>query len=260
MNKGIQFNSWALFFMSLSLLILSLQVQAESEEQYYITPELQLGLHTKASMESPVKLLISSGMAVKVIKVEKEFSLIKTETGSEGWVKNQFLTNETPAVLQVVEMKEALQRAQDLMKARLKNDTEKASVEDATQNSQLSNDEKAAYEETIAELKDEIKAWEQLDHQDKVAQQAQAEKANQILKEKLAMIASVAIGQDVDASQFDLATEGELPQLRTKPPETFLKIIKKNYILMLMIMGLSFLLGIFLMDLVNRRRHGGYRI
>ena len=265
--KGLKLSSRLLYLLLVGALLSPLHAQAETEiaGQHYISPRLQLGLHTQASLESPIKVLISSGMAVKVIKTEAEFSLIKTTEGAEGWVKSKFLSTEEPAELKLGKMQAALQRAEQLLKDRLQDEAAgKTSVPPSEtapgMNASLSDEEKAAYEETISGLKEEIKAWEQLDRQDKQAIQVQAEKNNQLLKEKLAMIASVAIGQDVDTSQFDLTTRGELPEIISKSKQTFLKIIKKNYILLLMISGLSFFLGIFIMDVITRKRHGGYRI
>ncbi len=265
--KGLKLSSRLLYLLLASALFSPLQTQAETEitQQHYISPRLQLGLHTQASLDSPIKVLISSGKAVEVIKTEEQFSLIKTTEGVEGWVKSKFLSTEEPAELKIEKMRSALQRAQQSLKDRLQDEaagktSEIPSETDSGMNTSLSDEEKAAYEGIIAGLKEELKAWEQLDRQDKQALQEQAEKKNQILKEKLAMIASVAIGQDVDTSQFNLTTQGELPEIVSKTKQTFLKIIKKNYLLLLMISGLSFFLGIFVMDVIIRKRHGGYRI
>lgn len=230
---------------------------SQNKEQHYISPRLQLGLHTKASLDSPIKELISSGTAVSVIKTDKEYSQIKTAEGIEGWVKSKFITVEEPAALKVEKMQTALQKAKQTMLAQL---NEKTPVENQPVENQLMSNEKIAYEETIAKLEEELNAWEQLDRQDKLALEEQAGKANRILKEKLAMIASVAIGQDVDTSHMELQTRGELPELISQSKQNFLLKIKENYILLLMVSGLSFFLGIFIVDLINRKRHGGYRI
>lgn len=255
--KGLKLSTLLLYLLSANALFAPIQVQAQ--EQQYISPRLQLGLHTQASLDSPIKELISSGTAVEVIKIDNEFSQIKTLEGTDGWVKSKFLTVEEPAILKVEKMQDALQRAQQFMKDRLQ-DEQAGKIAASTSENQLSADEKAVYEETISGLKEELKAWEQLDRQDKQAQEEQLEKNNQLLKEKLAMIASVAIGQDVDTSHFDLTTRGELPEIESKMKQTILKIVKKNYLLLLIVAGGGFILGLFLMDLINRRRHGGYRI
>lgn len=269
--KGLRLSS-LLLCLILSATLFSTALAAETskntQEQHYISPRLQLGLHTKASLDSPIKVLISSGMMVEVLKSEKEFSKIKTEKGVEGWVKSKFITQEEPAIVKVEKMKLALQKAQQLLKERLQaEETNNKTLPDSVvqkevteASGQLSSEEKRMYEETIEGLKEEIKAWEQLDRQDKQAQKELAEKHNRLLKEKLAMIASVAIGENVDASRFNLSVKGELPEIQSETQQTFIKTINKNYLLLLMVSGLSFLLGLFVMDVINRRRHGGYRI
>lgn len=276
MNQEIKYKGIKLITLILCVLLTTnFFISAQAESNHYISPRLQLGLHTKATLDSPIKILISSGMAVEVLKTDKEFSKIKTPKGAEGWVKSKFLTEEEPAELKVKKMQEALKRAQDSLKQRLENKDEKLdcpavettvcpevadTATDTSTDIQAFDKERAGYKETISNLKEELKAWEQLDRQDKLAQKEQAEKNNRVLKEKLAMIASVAIGEDVDASRFDLSVRGELPEIQSNPNQTLIMILKKNYLLVLMVAGLSFLLGIFIMDLVNRKRHGGYRI
>lgn len=274
MNWEIKFkmpklNTWLLLSMvSVSLLFTAVQAEpVVPPTQQYISPRLQLGIHTQASIDSPIKQLISSGAAVAVLAEDKGFSQIKTADGIEGWVKSKFLTSDEPATIQLEKLQASLSQAQQPAEA----STQEATTEDcAAAESQplpsesavnlLTEDEKTSYEEQIAALKEEIKAWEQLDRQDKLALQAQSEKLNRQLKEKLAMIASVAIGQNVDASQFDLTLKGELPEIRHKENQTLMKTVNKNILLLLMVAGLSFFLGVFVMDLINRRRHGGYRV
>ena len=215
-------------------------------------------------MESPVKKLISSGAAVEVIKTDKKFSRIKTQEGMDGWIKTQFLTQDEPAVRKIERLEKALQEA--LTKnSLLSNTVPEASVTNKTSEQVLSDmllsdKEREAYEETIDILQEELKAWEQLDFQDKQTQKKQAEKNNQQLKERLSMIASLAMGKEVTSSQFDVSTLVELPEIIDSSEYNILKLFKKNYLILAMVSGLSFLLGIFVMDVFNRRRHGGYRV
>ncbi|MCU7940567.1 MAG: TIGR04211 family SH3 domain-containing protein [gamma proteobacterium symbiont of Bathyaustriella thionipta] len=235
--------------------------QEQEQGQYFISPRLQLGLHTQASLESPITTLISSGMAVEVLKNKKEFSQIKLSDGTEGWIKTRFLTLEEPAIRKIEALEESLQNALEKNSSPCDSalTTEEAITE--TLSSQLSfNEERESYEETIATLQEELKAWEQLDSQDKQAKQIQAEKNNQQLKQRLSMIASLAMGEEVSGKQFDISTLVEIPQITNDPEQNILKLFKKNYLILLMVSGLSFLSGIFVMDVFNRRRHGGYRV
>ncbi|MCU7799613.1 MAG: TIGR04211 family SH3 domain-containing protein [gamma proteobacterium symbiont of Lucinoma myriamae] len=160
-----------LCLLSIIIFISASQASAQEEGQYFISPRLQLGMHTEASLESPIKKLIASGMAVEVIKTEEEFSLIKTSDGTEGWIKVRFLTRDEPSRLTVDKLEKALQEA-------LNNNASQSASEtsDTSYEALLSDEERAAYEENITTLQEELKAWEQLDSQDKHAQKIQAEK------------------------------------------------------------------------------------
>ena len=250
-----------LCLLSIIICISASQVSAQEEGQYFISPRLQLGLHTEASLESPIKKLIASGMAVEVIKTEKEFSLIKTSDGTEGWIKARFLTQDEPSSLTVDKLEKALQEA--LNNNNSLSDSATASetpVTDTASEALLSDEERAAYEENIATLQEELRAWEQLDSQDRHAQKIQAEKSIQLLQKRLSMIASLAMGEDVASNQFDVNTLIELPTIIDSTDTNIFKLFKKNYLILAMVSGLSFLLGIFVMDAINRRRHGGYRV
>lgn len=238
------------------LLGIAFQAQAQAQnERKYISPRLQLGLHTKASLDSPVRELLSSGTAVEVIKTDKDFSQIKTAADTAGWVKSKFLTAEEPAQRKVEQLELALQQAeQELLE--IKN-TDSVQSE---QGQQLSNSQKSAYEETIAGLEAELKAWEQLDSQDKQAQKKQAEKFNEELKQRLAMIAALANGNEQKKSSYNLPELNLFDDTDYDSKQAVLKQIKKHYLFLLIIAGLGFFLGIFAMDAYNRKRHGGFRV
>jgi len=231
------------------------------EKRHYISARLQLGLHTKASMDSPVKELISSGSAVEVLNSEKDFSEIKTATGVQGWIKSKFLTREEPAAVKINQLEEALQATEEKLQLQLAEASQSDQSEPADSHSELSDSKERAYKETIASLEAELKAWEQLDSQDKRAQKEQAEKNNTELKKRLSMIAALAAGKDADSiGQLELSALSFVPESEGDLKESLLKKFRKNYMFPLMFAGLGFFLGLFMMDLHSRRRHGGLRV
>lgn len=261
MKKAIR--NMSLFFnqrLLICLFVVSTQMQSAWSEDgiHYISPRLQLGIHTEASMDSPISALISSGTAVEVKKTEKAFSEIRTEDGAQGWIKSKFLTQDKPAELLVKELEQALNTAQKSLEeaqAESNNLSNEGASDFGTE--RLSDSQKSDYEQTIKELKAEITAWEQLDSEDKKAQQVEAQRMSQHLKERLAKIAVLATGQE---SSADLANLHNVEFQSDDVDQTFLSLFKKDYLFNLVIGGICFFLGIFLMDLINRRRHGGYRI
>ena len=238
---------FALFF---ALLLLPLVVLAESE-QYYVTTHLQTGLHTKAAMDSPVVKLVTGGEALKVLQVGKEFSQVQLKDGTKGWLYSQFIIPEKPAEVRVSELENQLADLQEQLADKNSQSVDNISNNDAELQSRLEE-----YQATIARMKEELKAWEQLDFQDRQAQQEHALQINSQLKQRLSQIAALATGQDESSIKIQVADE----VLEEESPLLSKSWFKKEYLLIIVIGGAGFFLGILVMDMINRRRHGGYRI
>lgn len=239
--------SFALLF---ALLLLPLAVSAESE-QYYVTTHLQTGLHTKAAMDSPVVKLVTGGEAIEVLQAGKEFSQVQLKDGTKGWLYSQFIIPEKPAEARVTELENQLADLQEQLGEEHRQPVTNISNNETELQSQLEE-----YQATIASLKEELKAWEQLDFQDRQAQQEHALQINSQLKQRLSQIAALATGQD--ESSIKIKVDDEV--LEEEPPLLSKSWFKKEYLLIIVIGGAGFFLGILVMDLINRRRHGGYRI
>jgi len=243
-------------FILVTFMLMTNALPVWAQAHYYISPNLQLGLHTQASLNSPIKTLLSSGTVVQIIKTNKDFSQIKTADNKVGWIKSQFISQQEPASVKVKKLQYALDQA-------LKTSPETAPAVSSSLQKNNSNSSDATinnYKNTISALREELKAWEQLDFQDKQAQKIQAEKSNQQLKQRLSMIATLASGREVAKEQFDISSLIQAPATTDNKQYYFSSLLKKNYLLLMMVSGVSFLLGIFVMDLINRRRHGGYRV
>ncbi len=237
------------FALLFALLLLPLSVSAESE-QYYVTTHLQTGLHTKAAMDSPVVKLVTGGEAIEVLQAGKEFSQVQLNDGTKGWLYSQFIIPEKPAEARVTELENQLADLQEQLEEN-RQPAANISNNDTELQSQLEE-----YQATIARLKEELKAWEQLDFQDRQAQQEHALQINSQLKQRLSQIAALATGQDESSIKIQVDEE----VLEEEPPLLSKSWFKKEYLLIIVIGGAGFFLGILIMDIINRRRHGGYRI
>ncbi len=237
---------YALLF---ALLLQSLAVSAESE-QYYVTTHLQTGLHTKAAMDSPVVKLVAGGEAIEVLQAGKEFSQVQLKDGTKGWLYSQFIIPEKPAEVRVTELENQLADLQEQLA-----DKNSQPVDNISNNAELQS-RLEEYQATIARLKEELKAWEQLDFQDRQARQEHAVQINSQLKQRLSKIAALATGQD--ESSIKIQVDDEV--LEEDPPLLSKSWFKKEYLLIIVTGGAGFFLGILVMDMINRRRHGGYRI
>ncbi len=256
----IKARNWNLFWYKLcccagfGFFLFLAQVQAADvkPEVYYITTHLQLGLHTLPAMDSPVVELVSGGESISILKAEKKFSQVQLKDGSKGWLASQFITLEQPAESRVAELEVQLQKLQQQLQG------SSPAAADAADKDNALEQKITDYKETIAGLKEELKAWEQLDFQDRQAQKENARQINQQLKQRLSKIAALATVQDSEKTNMIMDNES-LSWL--KKASFFNKgWFKKEYLLAVVIGGAGFILGLFIMDIINRRRHGGYRI
>lgn len=227
------------FVMMILLLILCATPLQAQEEGHYISSQLQLGLHSKASLSSPIKTLVSSGMPVEILDTKGDFSQVKLQDGSTGWLKTQFVTDEQSAEIKLNRLQQSLSDS----------DTE------------LSSDEDSSSCEAINEtLREELEAWQQLDLQDRQSLHLMSAKQTQALKKRLTMIAALAAGEPLNMTQAEFNQLISESTLSEPGPYTLMGLFKKYYLVLLMVAGVSFLLGLFTMDSFNRRRHGGYRV
>ena len=263
---GLLFSGWRWCIILVLTLVWLSVVSAEPSAKVkpsaqYISPRLQLGIHTQASMDSPIAALISSGTAVSVLQKKDEFTQIKTSDGNQGWIKSKFLTEDKPAALQVKELEQALKQSQEKL-ADLqaeKQQQEDSQPDDEQSDAGLSETEVANYEQQIRELQAEIRAWEQMENEDKQERKEQIQQINQQLQDRLSRIAVLSTGQESSADLLRTQLLEGLHQTSVAE-QGFIALIKKDYLVHLVIGGICFFLGIFIMDLINRRRHGGYRI
>lgn len=217
-------------------------------EQFYVTTHLQTGLHTKAAMDSPVIKLVRGGDTLVILKSGKEFSEVQLKDGTKGWLYSQFIVPEQPAEARIVELEKQLQELQE----KLQSQPVKQHNSAVALQKQIND-----YQETIAQLKEELKAWEQLDFQDRQAQQKNANQINHELKQRLSNIVALATGQE--ASKIQIRVNDEVLQ-QQEPLSMLTTLLKKQNLLMIVIGGVGFFLGLLIMDMIYRRRHGGYRI
>jgi SH3 domain protein len=245
-------------FRSLSLFALLTFSSFAIAKPAYISPSLQVGLHTSAALDSPIKEMISSGTPVTILKKNKSFTQIKTSNGQSGWVKNQFITDEQPAIIKLKKLQELVPELEKKLAAAT-NQQSTLDLEMQSSNAEM-KDKFDEYEETIANLKAEIEAWEQLDSQSKDNKNQRLIDQNRLLKERLIEVIEVATGEEVEASKFSLSVPEVVLNDEDANLHPLLRLFKRDYLVHAIVAGIGFLLGLFIMDIINRRRHGGYRI
>lgn len=125
-------------------LLLPLYVSAET---VYVDDKLRVGLRTEPSNSVAPTGVVVTGMKLVVLDRRDGFIQIRTEDGREGWVSDNYVTADKPAMLIVEELQEKSQKL--LEEAAQKDDLIKSAESTAAQ---LSKDS-AALQDANAELR-----------------------------------------------------------------------------------------------------------
>jgi SH3 domain protein len=205
------------------------QLQTDQTQTVYITDQILVGLHVEKSLQSPIIKLIPSGSVLELVKQEAELSFVRDSTGTGGWVDTSYIS----------EFSSAEPRIQDA-EARIR-----------------------SLEQTSEEIDN---LMQQIQDQSSVIEQLSTE--NQSLNQQLNVSNADSLYEKIELlSEQNTQLESQLANILEtasdpvdiESTESLLTV--KNILIfsgIMLLIGIG--LGIYLMDLVNRRRHGGFRI
>ncbi len=242
---------------------------AISAEEAYITDQLKAGLHEDKSLDSAIIKVVPTGTSLEIIKREEQLSFVRDESGVSGWISNDYLKNTPPGQAS----NDELQARADTLEARL-NDMreEKLALEE-----QLKSGNKRP-PKTVRNL-NQLKQ----DHA-RLEQDFKAEKLkNGKLQIELTELRK-RVGQDSDTDTLyrQISTlEEDKKTLEIQLAQTLEKYgdaegtaggsrgslgggfnpgVRNMMIYLLVTLVLGLFGGAYILDFVNRRRHGGFRI
>ncbi|MBI2969768.1 MAG: TIGR04211 family SH3 domain-containing protein [Gammaproteobacteria bacterium] len=252
----------------LALVVLAATAGPATAETVYITNELRVGLHEERALDSAILKLVPSGTALEVIKKDNSLSFVRDPDGTTGWVDNSYLNALPPArpgSAQEIEKRaavleqrlaEASQRVQELEAQAGAPQTagadgqqvENLRKELAATGQQLKAERLKAGElqVQVAEMRkrvglssDNASLYEQIDR---------LESENKRLEVALAGTAGGDGASPADAG----AATGNGATVRIGIGRL------AAYVAIFLIVGFGG--GVYLLDYLNRRRHGGFRI
>jgi SH3 domain protein len=213
------------------LLIIALTVNAET---VYVTNQLQLGLHADKSETSPITALVNSGTALELIKTEDKLSYVRTAEGKDGWVDTSYLIKTDPG------------NTSPSVAVPLNSDgaagTEVASLEQQLKSERVKTGE---LQVQIAELRKRLGQ----------------DGSNDSLYEKIDQLAVEKKQLEIQLAQL-LEGSGQLlpvPDAEITEPGGLYN--PRNAIIALVVALIAGVIaGLYLMDFLYRRRHGGFRV
>ena len=232
-------------------------------ETTYVTDKLQAGIHQDKTADSIIIKVIPTGTALEIIKREGDLTQIRDPEGITGWISNRFLSDTPPAtslVKQAEERANTLENELETARTKIKElesgDQTSASTgtsEDLNklqkENEQLQQKNKTVQlkvgelQATLAELRNKMSQV--------TSDAAMADKIKQLNEEKSMLEKQLAETQTANTGDENITT------LQTSSsPVSYTNILIAFCITLIIGMGA----GAYLLDLVNRRRHGGFRI
>ena len=225
-----------LFYIIVCLFCLtSMNIHAEVT---YVTDEVKIGLHKEPSNESPIIKLVPSGTKLNVIERENDLIHVEEPEGVRGWVNSQNVLNNKPGKTKVIELKTINQELEKEIES-LKKDSEKSISQEELE--QKLNSERLKVGELQVELTNiKSKAGNIESNKKLLADIKQLKNAN---KQLIDQLESSGISSEVGENNM--------------PHENH---ISSSPLSLIIIFVIGIIGGILILDYINRRRHGGFRV
>lgn len=231
-------------------------VKAESA---YVIDKLLVGVHQEKSLDSEIVKVLPTGTLLEVVERDGDLVLIRDPDGVTGWVDATYLMKDKPAALQVGELESKTRQLQAELAdalAKLQEQQTQAAGDTAPGDTQTEESQRQAEELEKRLSSERLKRGEleaQLRDAEARQRQTQAElEALRATNSQAATPATQAASADsiTDASSDDVSL-AQLAGDRT------VQILAAAVLVLLVT---AFAGGVYFMDYVNRRRHGGFRI
>ena len=132
---------------SLVFCLISYCSTALAVEYVYISDQLRVGVRTDPTTDNLPIGVVSTGMRLEVEDRSDGYVKIKTEKGMSGWIKDIYVTNNAPAVIQL----KNLQASYSKLKKELAQENETSAVLEKAN---------AALNEQVDELKKDRREWQ----------------------------------------------------------------------------------------------------
>lgn len=249
-----------------ALLGLLLLPSAVAAEEVYVIDELLVGVHAEKNLDSAIVKVFPTGTKLEVVERDGELARIEGPEDVSGWVDGAYLTQTPPAKVRLA----ALEAEKAALEQRLAAAESAANGEAAA--SGAAAPEAAAQLEAVTRENTELKG--KLSDERLRAGQLQSEVASlraelrenttppdarivEIERERENLAAEL---EDARDRISELETRGSLASTSAMVPLVVDAYAWPIAIALLALLALAFGGGIYVVDILNRRRHGGFRI
>ena len=207
-------------------------------EVTYVTDEVKIGLHKEPSNESPIIKLVPSGTKLNVIERENDLIHVEEPEGVRGWENSQNVLNNKPGKTKVIELEAINQELEEKIGSLTKESKKSISQEELEKKL---NSERLKVGELQVELTNiKSKAGNIESNKKLLADIKQLKNAN---KQLIDQLESSGISNEVDEN--NMLDENH---------------ISSSPLSSIIIFVIGIIGGILILDYINRRRHGGFRV
>ena len=219
-----------------AIVIASFAVTAET---VYVIDHLAVGVHEEKVLNSAIIKVLPTGTTLEVLERDEELVRVRTDDGLEGWVDKNYVMQDKPAQLALLELEaKHVDAVNELEVARAEIESLTLTVESLESAGQLQETTEEATSDALREM------------------QRLAEE-NRNLKQDLE--SAKAIAATAQTIQEVILTPGS-EMGHGVPLGGGLGLTKWHWIMVLALMVLAFGFGGYLVDWSVRRRHGGFRV
>jgi SH3 domain protein len=225
-----------------------------SAETVYVTDQLQIGLHSDKNLDSPIIKIVASGTSLELIKTEEQLSFVREPDGIGGWIDSSYIspTKSASALLRTAETRIKTLEATinqsssetadtggleinisndeiDLLRQQLQQETQRANTLETDMSGLVQQLDLAGNPDSLYEKIDQLSA------------------SNREMEQQLANI--------IEGSPASLLN-------KTNPADTGRNwiTVKNVFIAVFILLVIGIFTGMYIMDFINRKRHGGFRV
>lgn len=207
-------------------------------ETVYVIDELKIGLHESASINSPIVKLVASGTELTVIDRSDNLVQVKDQEGTQGWINKKYLLSKKPGKARINELEKEI----ELLKSGTLMTGDNNESEEKKELIQQLNSERLKSGDLQAQLADLKARIANIDNTDQFnADIDLLKQENEQLKSQLQ---SSGIQVETNSNTTGFSLNGW----------------KQYIIAFAIILVLGMLVGAYVLDFFNRRRHGGFRV
>lgn len=226
-------------------------------ETAFVIDKLLVGVHQEEDLNSAIVKVLPTGSKLEVLARKGEIARVKDSVGVIGWVDSAYLMAAPPAAAQLAQLKQDKQALADRLKS--------------LENANGKPNQPSSKVDTLTNENTELKSQHS----------AQKLKNGELETELIALrknAAAAAPGEGLVASELQTAnleladelaqTQQTVVDLRARvvAPGPLDEVRAAGFTSPVLLTGLgllvaaSFGVGVYLMDHLNRRRHGGFRV